>query len=103
MENKLELNDKVLFNLEDVGFEDLDGNFIKLTFDQKLLGNALFTIAETIEMDDFARNIYKEGKAETSKNVIGILLIVVESLQYTHRAKTAFKDYLNKLLTQNTN
>lgn len=51
-----------MFDLKEVGFTNLDDQFVSVNFDQKDFANALFSNAQSIDMDDFARSIYKSER-----------------------------------------
>lgn len=87
---------KTVFDLQEIGFTDLSGNYNKIPFDKEDFANALFNNAQSIDMDDFARVIHKEGKAEINDQVKSELLQTVPSL-YKHRVAQAVKDYVEKL------
>ena len=87
---------KRIFDLKEVGYTDLDGNFQKVPFDQKDLANALFMKASSIDMDDFARSIHKEGKAELNDTVQAELEQVLPTL-YMYRVVQAVKETISKL------
>lgn len=87
---------KRIFDLKEVGFKNLDGQFISVNFDQKDFANALFANAQSIEMDDFARAIHKDGKAELNDQIATELPILVASL-CPHRAASAIKETIEKI------
>lgn len=87
-------NIKVL-DLKEVYYTDLEGNRIAVNFDQRDFANALFTNAQSIDMDDFARKLHKEGKAEMNDIVEAELLLLLPQM-YKHRVVEAIKETINK-------
>ena len=88
-------NTKV-FDIEEIGFTDLEGQRHLIPFDKGDFANALFNNAQSIDMDDFARAIHKHGKAEVNELVEAELLQLIPTL-YKHRVAQAVKDYIEKL------
>ncbi len=86
-------NIKVL-NLKEVYYTDLEGSRIAINFDQKDLANSLFANANSIEMDEFARELHKNGKAEVNDIVESELLNILPQM-YKHRVVEAIKESLN--------
>ena len=89
-------DNKRIFNLQEVGFTDLEGNFQPLNFDQKEFANVLFTQAQSIDMDDFARAIHKTGKAELNEQVEQELNQILPQA-YKYRAVQAIKETISKI------
>jgi len=88
------------FALGDIGFTDLDGNRIKLNFDQKEFGNLLFSNATSIEMDAVSKLIHAKGEAEATEDVLQQIDAIVQyASKYNHRVKTAISEYVNKLIS----
>lgn len=87
---------KKIFDLKEVGFTGLEGQFVKIEFEQKDFANALFANAQSIDMDDFAREIHKNGKAELNDQVIAELPAIASAIGYRHRVVEAIKETLNK-------
>ncbi len=85
-----------IFNLKEVGFNDLDGNFTAINFDQKDFGNALFKNAQSIEMDAFAKEIHTNGKAELNEIVEAELTPLVRGM-YQHRVAQAVVETIKKI------
>ncbi|WGQ15568.1 hypothetical protein [Sphingobacterium faecium] len=90
----MKTNNKVL-SLKEVSYTDLEGNNVKINFDTKEFANALFVNAQSIDMDDFARKIHKEGKAEINDIVESELLQILPQL-YKYRVVQAIKETINK-------
>jgi len=88
-------NTKNVFNLKEVGYLDLDGNSIKINFEQKDFANALFANAQSIEMDAFAREIHKCGQAEVTEMIKQELLAITATM-YKHRVVQAIKESLGE-------
>lgn len=87
------------FRLNDIGFTDLDGNRIKLAFDQKEFGNLLFANATSIELDTVAKSIHSMGHSQvTNEDLRQIEAIVTHVSNYNHRVKTAVSEYVNNLI-----
>lgn len=89
-------NNKRMFDLKEVGFRNLDDQFVAITFDQKDFANALFNNAQSIDMDDFARSIYRNGKGEINDQVEMELLNVVPTLYSSYRIVAAIKETIEK-------
>lgn len=87
-----------VFDLKEVGFQNLDGQFVPINFDQKDFANALFANAQSIDMDDFARSIHKDGKAQLNEQVAAELPNLVASL-YPYRPSQALKELIEKIIT----
>lgn len=88
----------IKFDLKEVGYENLDGQFINLIFDKKELGNMLFANASTVEMDALAKAIHATGEANADSATLDELdAIITHVSQYNRRVKTAITDYINKL------
>lgn len=85
-----------VFDLKEIGFTDLEGQHHNIPFDKGDFANALFNNAQSIDMDDFARAIHKDGKAEINELVESELLQLIPTL-YKHRVAQAVKDYIGKL------
>lgn len=88
--------DKRVFDLKEVGFTDLEKVFHTIPFDQKDFANALFQNARSIDMDDFARAIHKEGKAEINDQVIAEITELAPKL-WMHRAALGLIETISKL------
>lgn len=89
---------EIKFDLKNIGYENLDGQYIQIIFDQKELGNLLFANASSVEMDAFARAIHASGEASADHATLDELgTIIVHVSQYNRRVKTAVTDYINKL------
>lgn len=84
---------KVL-NLKEVFYTDLEGKKITINFDQKDFANTLFANANSIEMDEFARELHKNGKAKVSDIVESELLTILPQM-YKHRVVEAIKESIN--------
>ncbi|MFD2599899.1 hypothetical protein ACFSQ3_13155 [Sphingobacterium corticis] len=84
------------FDLKEVGFNDLDGNFTAVNFDQKDFGNALFKNAQSIEMDSFAKEIHTNGNGELNDIVEAELAQLVQGL-YHHRVAQAVIETIKKI------
>lgn len=92
--------EKKRFDLADVGFTDLDGNWRPMIFDCKEFGNLLYSNAQTIEMDRVSKAIHLDGKAEVMDDELNqIAGIVVQLSHYNHRSKSAVQEYVNKLIS----
>jgi len=89
-------NNKRMFDLKEVGFTNLDDQFVSINFDQKDFANALFSNAQSIDMDDFARSIYKSGNAEINDQVEMELLNVVPTLYSSYRIVAAIRETIEK-------
>ena len=87
---------KVMFDIEDVAYTDLEGKKIKVNFDKKDFANALFNNAKSIDMDTFARDIHKDGKAELTDQVEAELLELAPTL-WIYRASSAIKETIENL------
>ncbi len=85
-----------MFDLKEVGFTNLDDQFVSINFDQKDFANALFSNAQSIDMDDFARSIYKSGNAEINDQVEMELLNVVPTLYSSYRIVAAIRETIEK-------
>lgn len=88
-------------NLNTVKFENLDGSKKELEkplYD--LLANQIFNSAETIQMDDFARKIYKgKGVFESDAEELNLLIAATENIRFIMWLKRPLTDYLKSLLT----
>lgn len=93
---------KCVFNLKEVGYTDLDGQAVKINFDQREFANTLFANAQSIEMDDFARNIHKTGEAELT-DVLEQEFVAVIGQLYKYRVTQAIKETIQRLKEINTN
>lgn len=91
-------NQSITFNLQEIAFKDLAGRTIKLEFDHKEFGNLLFAHAQNIEMDEFARQLFKEGKGSTNAEILKQIISVVEQNNFTFRAKMAITEYIDSLI-----
>lgn len=89
-------NKKRILDLKDIGYVDLLGNFQKINFSQQDFANALFQNARSIDMDDFARSIHKEGKAEINDQVIAEITELAPKL-WIHRVASALIETISKL------
>lgn len=92
---------KRIFDLKEVGYTDLDGNKVMLVavskdFNQKAFANGLFANAQSIDMDDFARAIHKDGKAEITEQVEAELMAALPAL-WKYRVIQAIKETISKL------
>lgn len=85
-----------MFDLKEVGFTNLDDQFVSINFDQKDFANALFSNAQSIDMDDFERSIYKSGNAEINDQVEMELLNVVPTLYSSYRIVAAIRETIEK-------
>ncbi|MGJ1419998.1 hypothetical protein ACR79T_10255 [Sphingobacterium spiritivorum] len=85
---------KVL-NLKEVYYTDLNETRVALNFINSDFANSLFANANSIEMDDFARKLHKEGIAELNDQVESELLQILPQL-YKHRVVEAIKESINK-------
>lgn len=95
---------QINFAIKEIGYENLDGQFIKLIFDKKELGNLLFANASTVEMDAFAKAVHASGEALADTATLDELdAIITHASQYNRRVKTAITDYINKLKKGETN
>lgn len=93
---KKQENTTKVFILQEVGYTDLEGNFIKMDFPQQDFANALFKNAQSIDMDDFARALHKDGKAEINEQVKAELAALAPKL-WVHRAASALTETISKL------
>lgn len=73
-----------------VSYKNLDGEEVKINFEQKEFANTLFAHANSIEMDEFSKSLHKNGKAELTENVKEEL-ITITSQFYKHRVAEAIK------------
>ena len=85
-----------IFDLTEIGFKDLEGNFINLDFDKVQFANIMFPHVESIDTDNFLRSLHKEGKAEINDVVIAEVLNFIPKV-YKFRAVQAIKEYIEKL------
>ncbi len=85
-----------VFDLQEIGFNDLDGNFNQINFDQKDFANALFKNAQSIEMDTFAKHIHAEGKADLNDTIQAELIQHIQSM-YQHRVAQAVIESIEKI------
>lgn len=99
-----ETENKIKFDLNEIGYKNLDGHFIKLIFDKKELGNTLFANASTVDMDALAKDIHATGSALADSATLDELdAIITHVSQYNRRVKTAVTDYINKLKGETNN
>jgi len=89
-------NTTKVFDIEDVGYMDLEGKKIKVNFDKRDFANALFNNAKSVDMDTFARAIHKSGKAELTDQVEAELLELAPTL-WIYRASSAIKETIENL------
>ena len=96
-----EAENKVTFNLNEIGYDDLDGNRIKLNFDQKEFGNILYANAQTIETDRIAKDIHAVGVTECTAEDARLIMAIIDHVSnYTYRVKSALRAYI-EFLTAN--
>lgn len=89
----MKTENKRMFNLQEVGFTDLEGKRVAINFDAKDFANVLFQHANSIEMDNFARAIHQHGTAEIDDQVIAELNQILPQL-YKYRVVEAIKETL---------
>lgn len=87
-------SDKNLFDISKVVIRDLDGNEVAVPIDQKDFANTIYTHANSIDMDDFARDMHKNGKALVN-DVVKAELTALLPQMYRHRVVVAFQEQLN--------
>lgn len=89
----------MIFDLKEVGYTDLEGTFIRVSFGQKDFGNTLYKFSPTIEMEDFARAIHKDGKAEITDEIKADLLELAPKL-WTRLGVRALTETFKKIFEE---
>lgn len=77
-----------MYEIEKIGFEDLDGNWNKVAANRKEFANLLFKHAQSVEMDAFAREIHQNGKAKLNEQLIAELHQVIPTV-FSYRVAQA--------------
>ena len=85
--------DKKILDLKEVGFKNLDGKTVKVKFDKKgkeEFCDILYRWADTLAMDELARELRKSGKAEITEQTKEELISIISKF-YKRRIVEAFK------------
>lgn len=86
---------KRIFEFKELGYTDLEGNWTVLPLTKEVFSNALFKSAPSIELDTFAREVHKHGKAEINEEVEAQILELLPQL-WIFRVNEAIKELINK-------
>jgi len=89
---------KVSFNLNEIGYTDLDGNRIPMVFNQKEFGNLVYFHSPTIEMEAVARSLHASGVAECTHADLDVIRTIVDKASpYNRITKQAINEYITFL------
>ncbi|QNK63943.1 hypothetical protein H7F33_05475 [Pedobacter sp. PAMC26386] len=94
-------NKKVVFNLNKVQIEDLNGTMCRVEDFCKQIGNQVFIAAPSIELHDAARLIHSGNDVELTQIELSTIMQIVDAEPYYRPfAHIPLMTYLNTLLQQ---